>query len=155
MSHGILWQPLTVFKLKFGTNTQKCEAVNRGISSSLPKNVNFSRNATARVASAVHRMNNGLADSIHKKLEELGCPITKGGRAAATLKAMQREKEYIKRYKNTRKCKQRQLKSRFVRAKSYYQQKRDSSQKKHLYKRGQLDPSLHREPSTKSKGDHT
>ena len=79
-----------------------------------------------------------------------------GWTGSATLKAMQREKEYIKWCKNIRKCSKRQLKSRFVRGKSYYQQKRDSLlKKKHLYKRGQLDPSLPREPATKSKGDHT
>ena len=48
-----------------------------------------------------------------------------GWTGSATLKAMQREKEYIKWCKNIRKCSKRQLKSRFVRGKSYYQQKRD------------------------------
>jgi len=34
--------------LKLGTSTQKCEALNRSISVSLPKNVNFSKNVTGR-----------------------------------------------------------------------------------------------------------
>ena len=127
-------------KLKFGTSTQRCEAINRGISSSLPKNVKFSRNAAPRIASAIHRLNNGLAESTHKKLEGLGCPLTRGGGAAASLKAMEKGKEFDKIYKKTRKFKQRQFKCRLARAKNYYQQKRDSTlQRKHAYKRGQLD----------------
>ena len=142
-------------KLKFGTNTQRCEAINRGISSSLPKNVNYSRNATSRVASAIHRLNNGVAESTHKKLEALGCPLTRGGRAAQSLKAMEKNKKYDKLYKKTHKFKQSQFKRRISKAKNYYGQKKEISQRKHLYKRGQLDVPVNKCTVRTLDGDHT
>ena len=42
-------------KIKLNLNTNKNEAANRGLSASLPKNVKFSRNCTARSYAAVHR----------------------------------------------------------------------------------------------------
>ena len=42
-------------KTKLNLNTNKNEAANRGLSASLPKNVKFSRNCTARSYAAVHR----------------------------------------------------------------------------------------------------
>jgi hypothetical protein len=62
---------------KFNTNTHKCEAVNRSISVSLPKNTNFGRNVVGRLGSTVHRLNNGLGQSMEQKAAHLGselCP---------------------------------------------------------------------------------
>ena len=48
-----------VEQVRFYTETQKCEAVNRSFSVSLPKNVNYSRNLVGRASSVIHRINNG------------------------------------------------------------------------------------------------
>ena len=46
-----------VEQIKLYTDTQKCEAVNRALSVSLPKNVNFSATMEGRASSAIHRIN--------------------------------------------------------------------------------------------------
>jgi hypothetical protein len=61
-----------VQRLQLNTNTQKCEAVNRSISVSVPKNVNYSRNFEARVHSTIHRLNNRLGSSLKTKVKHLG-----------------------------------------------------------------------------------
>ena len=61
-------------ELKLGTSTQKCEAVNRSLSVSLPKNNDFSRNVHGRLHSTIHRLNNGIAVSAEEKLEQVGVP---------------------------------------------------------------------------------
>lgn len=58
--------------LKLNTDTQKCEAMNRPPSVSLPKNVNFARNLPGRALSTIHRLNNGPELSIQQKLTALG-----------------------------------------------------------------------------------
>ena len=79
---------------KLNTNTNKNEAINRGFSTSLPKNVNFSRNCMARASSTVHRLNNGAGVSLIKKLESVGSPITKGGLVAKAVYHMQTASRY-------------------------------------------------------------
>lgn len=49
--------------MRLNTDTQKNEAVNRSLSVSLPKNVNFSRNLPGRVASTIHSVNNTTGKS--------------------------------------------------------------------------------------------
>ena len=62
-------------ELKLGTSTQKCEAVNRSLSVSLPKNNNdFPRNVHGRLHSTIHRLNNGIVVSAEEKLEKVGVP---------------------------------------------------------------------------------
>lgn len=77
-------------------NTQKCEAVNRVISKSVPKNKTFSRNVQGRTHSAINAVNFGLAESVIKQCEYVASPITKGSKAAHTLVKKQ-HLEYAKR----------------------------------------------------------
>ena len=51
-------------------------------SASLPKNVNFSRNAQGRVCSVIDRIKYGAGNSMVRKLENVKYPITKGGSQA-------------------------------------------------------------------------
>lgn len=54
-----------LMKMKFNHNTQKGESVNRALSVSLPKNMNFSRNLKGgRASSIIHTLNNGTAYSL-------------------------------------------------------------------------------------------
>jgi hypothetical protein len=83
-------------QMKLGTSMQKCEAVIRSISVSLPKNNDFARNIHGRLSSTIHRLNNGVADSAEKKL---GCfAIRLSEKAANSLQQMQREETYQRQY---------------------------------------------------------
>ena len=62
--------------------TDKNESINRSFSASLPKNVKFSRNAHGRVSSVIDRINYGAGNSMLRKLENVHCPITRGGQVA-------------------------------------------------------------------------
>lgn len=59
--------------MKLQNTTNRCEAVNRGISTSLPiKNVNFTQNTFERVSYAVHILNNSVGRSMLLKLKHIG-----------------------------------------------------------------------------------
>ena len=46
-----------------------------------PKNVKFTRNAHGRVSSVIDRINYGAGNSMLRKLENVHCPITRGGQS--------------------------------------------------------------------------
>lgn len=124
---------------RLNLNTNKNEAVNRGLSASLPKNVNFSRNCIARASSAIHRLNHGAGASLIKKLEAVGSPISKGGHVARAVKHMQTASQYHLSY--TKKSSTKVLKKynkirhmqEYLRAKYLRRVRPD-------YKKGHLDP---------------
>ena len=62
----------TVKQTRFGTSTQKCESFNRSLSVSLPKNVNYGRNAIGRLSSAILRSNLGIEVSTQEKAKVYG-----------------------------------------------------------------------------------
>ena len=124
---------------KLNLNTNKNEAINRGLSVSLPKNVNFSRNARARASSTIHRLNNGAGVSLIKKLEAVQSPITKGGQVARCVRHFQTTSRYHMSHARTavHKIKRKYNKIRqmqqYLRAKYLKRVKPD-------YEKGQLDP---------------
>ena len=75
-----------LFSTRFGTNTQKCEAMHRGFSKSNPKNVTCSANFSPKIFSAIHRMNHGPGKSTAMKCAALGAPITDDTRVTRQLK---------------------------------------------------------------------
>ena len=72
-----------VQRLRLNTNTQKCEAVNRSISVSLPKNMNYSKHFEARVHSTIYKLNNRLGSSLKAKVTHL-----KGQLSSRTLRSL-------------------------------------------------------------------
>ena len=70
--------------------TQKCEAVNRAISVTAPKNITFSRNHESHVHAAICGINSGISEAIISKCQEAGSPITAGTRVSRQLFQMQR-----------------------------------------------------------------
>lgn len=134
---------------KFNSNTNKNEAVNRAISASLPKNVNFSRNAKGRVHSAVHRINHGAGTSMLRKLEAIGSPVSKGGFVARAIRQLQRSTRYYQEYQKRKEVRQRRVKIKSNQIHAYFRAKR---QKKDQYRKGQLDPKL---ACRASKHDHS
>ena len=127
--------------LKLGTSTQKCEALNRSISVSLPKNVNFSKNVTGRLASTIHRCNNGVQDSAEKKLAAVGVQLSM--RAKSALNGMQKEETYQKAYGSNPETVKRRLVVKQKTLKEHLQYKREKHAPKHAeYQKGQLDYSI-------------
>lgn len=126
---------------KLNTNTNKNEAVNRGISASLPKNVNFSRNVLGRASAAVDRMNHGLGESMLRKLEAVGSPVTKGGYVARAIRGFQHQSIYHTMYKKRKDVKRRNLmnRARAIRQHYYAYRNRVKAQKA-VYRKGQIDP---------------
>ena len=93
----------------------------------------FSRNAAARDHSAIHVVNNIHANSIVKKCEAAGCPISAGSPAASALASIDKKQEYHKQHAKSKDYKKRRAHCRAVRFNTSYHMKT-------LYKSGQLDP---------------
>lgn len=100
---------LEVINMKLGTysiplisqlaTTQKVESVNHALNVSDPKTYHWSRNAKARNHAAVHRVNNGPANSIMQKLAHGGCSLNPDQPAAKTIQNYDRRLQYSKEYK--------------------------------------------------------
>lgn len=134
-------------ELKTGTSTQKCEAINRSFSVSLPKNVNYSRNVYGRVASTVHRLNNPVGESVIKKMEHVGValsPRTKRG-----LYSIQRQATYQKQYAKHQLTVKRRLLNKGRHLHEYLRTKTEKT-KSVEYRKGLLDP-----VPDLTKGDHS
>ena len=74
---------------KLCMNTNRNEGLNRSISASLPKNVNFSCNVKGMACVATDRLNYGTGASLLRKLERNRAPITGGGRVARVARQLQ------------------------------------------------------------------
>ena len=74
---------------KLCLNTNRNEGLNRRLSASLPKYLNFSRNVKGRACAAIDRLNYGAGDPLLRKLERSKAPISKGGRVAKAVRQMQ------------------------------------------------------------------
>ena len=123
-----------VESMRLNTNTNKNEAANRGLSVSLPKNVNFSRNGNGRAHAAVHRMNNGVGESTIRKIENVGGHLSP--RAKRTLQHMQHLEAYHKKYQKDTSVVKRELISKARQVREHYNYKGAQAD----YRKGQLDP---------------
>ncbi|CAC5420799.1 unnamed protein product [Mytilus coruscus] len=94
-------------QMKFFSNTNKCESVNRTISTYLPKNKNFSRNAIGRASAAVLKVNNNKDVALVKTLKAVGCTMGKKSRAAVALKKIRKLEIYDRAYQKSSKVKYR------------------------------------------------
>ena len=97
----------TLILLDKNANTCKNEAVNRSLTASLPKNVNFSRTSKGRMLATCHRVNEGIGNSFLRKLECLGAPVPRGSPPVRALRRVQKEETYRKAYREkaaVRKC---------------------------------------------------
>ena len=83
---------------KLCLNTNRNKGLNWSLSTSLPKNVNFSRNVTGRACVATDRLNYGTGASLLRKLERNRAPITGGGRVARVARQIQRAALYRRLY---------------------------------------------------------
>ena len=127
----------SVEQMKLYTDTQKCEAVNRSLSVSLPKNVNFSRNMEGRAHSAIHKLNNDPGTSTIQKCENSGVKLS--ARVKRSLISMDKEAEYERIYsKKTEVVKHKLVRqSRAIQEHTAFKM---NSKVKGDYQKGQLDP---------------
>lgn len=138
-------QALAITKLCLNTNRN--EALNRSLSSTLPKNVNFSRNVTGRACAAIDRLNYGAGTSILRKLELNNAPISKGGSVARATRQIQREALYHRTYMYRRSVVRRLLynkRKRFDAIRAARRRREATAQtradaRKRGYRKGQLD----------------
>ena len=127
----------SVEQMKLYTDTQKCEAVNRALSVSLPKNVNFSATMEGRGSSAIHRVNNDPGTSTIKKCENSGIELS--SRTKRALTAADRDADYHRNYAKRSEVVKHKLvvHSNKIQAHSEYKQ---TNKVKSDYRKGQLDP---------------
>lgn len=95
--------PAMMEKTKLNSNTQKVEAFNKCLRTSVPKNVTFSRNTSGRAHSAAHSVNLGTANSIYNLCNELGCSISPESKVHKALTQLQKTTDMLKDYKKTMK----------------------------------------------------
>jgi hypothetical protein len=124
--------------IKLNSNTNKNEAVNRAISSSLPKNVLFSRNAKARALSAISRLNKGAGNALVDSLEAVNSPVSKGGRVASALRQLEQNAKYHQAYSKSGLIKLKRFGARYNQMTDYFACKRQ--RKLGDYAKRQLDP---------------
>lgn len=142
--------------MKFKFDTCKNESCNRAISTSLPKNVKFSRNVEGRAHSAVHRVNYGLGESLHLKLEKVGASLAKGGHVAKDVKQLNSVSQYHKKYLKRKSVKKNIANQKCIQRYEYNQTKRNRKARD-MYQKGLLDnkPQVSRLRRNKQKLDHT
>ena len=116
--------------------TDKNDSINRSFIASLPKNVKSSRNAHGRVCSVIDRVNYGAGNSMLRKLENVRCPITRGGQVA---RAVKHEVEYQRQYKRRSSVRLHTRHTKLKRMQNYFDSKRNRRPEVR-YLKCQLDP---------------
>ena len=115
--------------------TDKNESINQSFSASLPKNVKFSKNAHGRVCSVIDHVNYGAGNSMLRKLENVRCPITRGGQ----VKQIQHKVEYQRQYKRRSSVRLHIRHTKLKRMQNYFDSKRNHHPEIR-YLKCQLDP---------------
>ena len=88
------------------TSTQKCEAFNRAVSSTVPMEVNYSRNIEGRVSAQVLKSNNTMANAVQMKLRHVtGTKLSQ--KAARHLHQISFAREYAKKIQRQELCQER------------------------------------------------
>lgn len=127
--------------MKTNSTTNYNEAVNRSISSSLPKNVNYPRTIKARALSAVCRVNKGAGNSVVEGLESIGCSVSKGGYVAKALRRVQTRHAYSREYAKRDVVRAAKHK-RMIKHMYKYMRAKQNKRIHESYIKGQLDPRL-------------
>lgn len=133
---GMRFNRQVVLKTKFGTSTQKCEAVNSAYMRSLPKSKTFQRNIFGRIHSRIHFLNNGRYRSSLLKLRALGVKFHPRGPAMLQIKREQDKVLYDRKRQKHLKYKHERSK----RAQKKYSMYDNRPEKEPTYKKRMLDP---------------
>ena len=87
---------------KYLLSRQKCKAVNKAISATVPRHLTFTRNHDGRNSAAIHSVNSGIGTAIITECHDAGAPLTTGTRVTRTLLKMQKEAQRMKDLKISR-----------------------------------------------------
>ena len=126
-----------VISVSDGTSTQKCEAFNRGVLSTIPKHVNMSKNFAGALASKTLQLNNSLEMSVQKKVTHI-TGHTLSPKASKCLAASSKRSISHRRYKKTSKYRTRRKLKRANLEHKYFEAKH-TGQYTEEYCKGQLD----------------
>ena len=121
--------------------TQKCEAVNKAIGVTAPKNITFSRNHISHVHTAIRGVNCGISEAIISKCQDAGSPITAGTRVSRQLFQMQCDPARSRAIK----CKSESKQRRHNKRKALFQQHAQNKKNLNIYKKNVCTPSSNQE----------
>ncbi|OWF43231.1 hypothetical protein KP79_PYT18817 [Mizuhopecten yessoensis] len=79
---------------KLLTSTQKCESFNRVLQKTNPKMMTCYRNFPARIHTAIHLCNFGIADSTVLRLRAVGSPLVSGSRVVSRITNLRKRQLY-------------------------------------------------------------
>lgn len=138
-------------EMKFFSNTNKCETINRTISTYLPKNKTFSRNAVGRTGAAMLKVNHKRDVAIVKTLKAVGAPLGKSSKSLLALKKIRRREDYDSAYQKRVTVKLKRLQARKKQAVEYLLNKAQRKTRvKDVYRKHQLEPTLRSNGKTRS-----
>jgi hypothetical protein len=126
-----------ILSVTTNTSTQKCEGFNRAVLSTMPKDINMSRNFAGSLASKTLQLNNSLQTSVEKKVKS----ITGMGLSRPALRYLKLSSKRAKRHKyhqTTAKFKTHRKNNR-AKLEHVYHQARSTGQYQEEYMKGQLD----------------
>ncbi|KAJ8017705.1 hypothetical protein HOLleu_44694 [Holothuria leucospilota] len=122
---------------RFGTSTQKAEAMNSAFKTTNPKQGStYSRNASCRDHSAIHMVNNGPGESIAMKMAALGLHPSQS--SISTLRRLQHRRDYHRRRKKSCSVRARKASLRIKRYRLYERQGNYRKNKGSCYETDQL-----------------
>jgi len=119
------------------TSTQKCEAFNRGVLSTLPKHVNLSKNFEGTLHSKTLKLNNSLEYSMQKKSSSFtGQPLSP--RASKYVAQASERAKHHQKYQKTGTYRRQRKSRRAAMERRYYKSRKEGNYEEE-YSKGQLD----------------
>jgi hypothetical protein len=132
-----------VSSVKNNTSTQKCEAFNRAALSTMPKDINRSRNFAGVLASKTLQINNSLQFSVKKKVESL-TGLALSPKACRYLHATSKRSTQHRTYQRTHAFKIRRHRARARLENQYHRSRNPELIEIDEYRKGQLDDVSHK-----------
>ena len=136
-------------EMKTMQSTNTCEAFNRALSSRMPKNVTYPRNAAGRLHATAHAINNNIGSSLLQKAFHVGTPV--GPKVARELNRIDRKYQYKSR--NQKKSRHQRLRARRSQVRSHLNAKISTD----AYQKGREEPKPNLRPraQVRRKEEHT
>ena len=107
-----------------GLTTSKCEATNRAINKSLPKNKPFPRTSKGRVYSAIGRINNSFLRFTNMKFTAMNCPLINASLGYQVFSKYQRKRDITASNQKTAEAKRRRHQLTAVHTVEHFQQQK-------------------------------
>lgn len=139
---------MAVASVSSNTSTQKAEAFNRAVVSTLNKETNFSRNFGGRLAAQVHKSNNTMSTSVKRKLHCIS-GTTLSETSSHHLDQISKSANYHKTYKSTGAYKKKRIANR-ARLEFEHHLLRSKDSEEADYIKGQADEQWHTYASPKA-----